>query len=179
MAPPPFEHILYEKKGRIAYVTVNRPQVMNALHPPAHAELTRAWDDFIADDQVWVAILTGAGERAFSAGSDLKYRVEQTDDDQLRNPVHSPAHILDRCYKPIIAAVNGYAVGGGLELALRCDLIVAASSARFGLPRGPAWSASRCWRRAQTAAPHPLSPSHGDDPDRQSCSRRGKPWPWA
>ena len=78
---PPFEHILYEKKGRIAYVTINRPQVMNALHPPAHAELTRAWDDFIADDQVWVAILTGAGERAFSAGTDLKYRVEQTDDD--------------------------------------------------------------------------------------------------
>ncbi len=129
-----FEYILYEKKGRIAYVTLNRPEVMNALHPPLGAELTQAWSDFIDDDEIWVAILTGAGDRAFCAGSDLKWRVEAADEGGLRNPVHNPVHILDRCYKPIIAAVNGYAVGGGLELALRCDLIVAARNAQFGLP---------------------------------------------
>jgi crotonobetainyl-CoA hydratase len=88
----------------------------------------------MADDALWAAILTGAGERAFSAGSDLKYRVQEADDAALRNPEGHGGHILDRCWKPIIAAVNGYAVGGGLELALRCDIILAAEHAQFGLP---------------------------------------------
>jgi enoyl-CoA hydratase/carnithine racemase len=88
----------------------------------------------MANDDLWVAILTGAGERAFSAGSDLKYRVEDADENALRNPEPRGGHILDQCWKPIIAAVNGYAVGGGLELALRCDIIIAADHARFGLP---------------------------------------------
>ena len=129
-----FENIQYEKKGHITYVTLDRPEVMNAINPPLHAELTQAWSDFIDDDDAWVAILTGAGDRAFCAGSDLKWRVEGADDSALRNPVHSPVHVLDRCYKPVIAAVNGYAIGGGLEMALRCDLIVAAQQAQFGLP---------------------------------------------
>jgi enoyl-CoA hydratase/carnithine racemase len=67
------EFVRYEKRDRIAYVTINRPEVMNALHPPANDELSRVWDDFAADPDVWVGILTGAGERAFSAGNDLKY----------------------------------------------------------------------------------------------------------
>lgn len=129
-----FEFILYDKIGHIAYVTLNRPERMNALHPPLQAELARAWADYMADDALWVAILTGAGERAFSAGSDLKYRVQEADDTALRNPEGHGGHILDRCWKPIIAAVNGYAVGGGLELALRCDIIIAAEHAQFGLP---------------------------------------------
>jgi len=129
-----YEHILYEVRGHIAYVTLNRPQVMNALHPPAHRELAAAWADYMADDNLWVAILTGAGERAFSAGSDLKYRVAEADERELREPGKRREHILDRCWKPIIAAVNGYAVGGGLELAMRCDIILAAEHARFGLP---------------------------------------------
>jgi enoyl-CoA hydratase/carnithine racemase len=107
---------------------------MNALHPPAHQELAAAWAETMADDNLWVAILTGAGERAFSAGSDLKYRVSEADERELREPSKRREHILDRCWKPIIAAVNGYAVGGGLELAMRCDIIVAAEHARFGLP---------------------------------------------
>ena len=129
-----YQFIQYEKRDRIAYVTINRPEVMNALHPPCSVELSQAWADFMADDDLWVAILTGAGERAFSAGSDLKYRVEDADEHNLRNPAPSRGHILDQCWKPIIAAVNGYAVGGGLELALRCDIIIAAEHARFGLP---------------------------------------------
>jgi enoyl-CoA hydratase/carnithine racemase len=129
-----YEHILYEKRGHVAYVTLNRPQVMNALHPPAHRELADAWADYMADDNLWAAILTGAGERAFSAGSDLKYRVAEADERELRDPSRQRGHILDRCWKPIIAAVNGYAVGGGLELAMRCDIILAAEHARFGLP---------------------------------------------
>lgn len=129
-----YEHILYEKRDHVAYVTLNRPQVLNALHPPAHRELSDAWTDYMADDNLWVAILTGAGERAFSAGSDLKYRVAEADERKLREPSRQRGHVLDRCWKPIIAAVNGYAVGGGLELALRCDIILAAEHARFGLP---------------------------------------------
>ncbi|MFH1084153.1 MAG: enoyl-CoA hydratase-related protein [Chloroflexota bacterium] len=129
-----YEFIRYEERGRIAYVTLNRPEVMNALHPPAHAELARAWTDYMADPDLWVAILTGAGERAFSAGSDLKWRTTAADEDALRNPAQARGHILDQCVKPIIAAVNGYVVGGGLELALRCDIIIAAEHAQFGLP---------------------------------------------
>ena len=129
-----YQFIRYEKKGRIARVTINRPEVMNALHPPAHAELSRIWMDFMADPQLWVAILTGAGDRAFSAGTDLKYRVTEEEADALRNPVQSRGHLLDHCWKPVIAAVNGYAVGGGLELALHCDMTIASETARFGLP---------------------------------------------
>lgn len=129
-----YEFLRYERKDHLVYVTLDRPEVMNALHPPLKAELDRAWGDFIADPQAWVAILTGAGDRAFCAGADLKYRVSEADDQALRNPEAPRRHILDRCYKPIIAAINGYAVGGGLELALHCDILIAAENARLGLP---------------------------------------------
>lgn len=128
------QYVLYEKRDAVAYVTVNRPEVMNALHPPARTELEQVWEDFLADDGLWVAILTGAGERAFCAGSDLKYRVTEADEQALRRPAAPSSGVLERCWKPVIAAVNGYAVGGGLELALGCDLIVAADNAQFGLP---------------------------------------------
>jgi enoyl-CoA hydratase/carnithine racemase len=128
------EHILYEKKGHVATVTLNRPHRLNALHPPAHRELSEAWTDYMADDELWVAILTGAGDRAFCAGSDLKYRVSEADERALREPGKRREHVLDRCWKPIIAAINGYAVGGGLELAMRCDILIAAEHAQFGLP---------------------------------------------
>ena len=129
-----YQHILYEKKGRVATVTINRPEVMNAIHPPTLAELNEAWTDYVADDDLWVAIYTGAGERAFCAGADLKYRVEEADEQKLRRPAGGHGHVMDQCQKPIIGAVNGYAVGGGLEMALRCDIIIAAEHAQFGLP---------------------------------------------
>ena len=131
-----FKTIVYEKDESIAYVTLNRPEVMNALHPPAHEELWEVWYDFRDDPDVWVAILTGAGERAFSAGNDLKYQAAHAGEP---TPVLLPGGfggITNRfdCNKPIIAAVNGYALGGGFEIALACDIIIAAEQARFGLP---------------------------------------------
>lgn len=129
-----YQYVLFEKRDRIAYITLNRPEVLNAMHPPLGAELERIWAHYVADPDLWVAILNGAGERAFSAGADLKYRVGEADEQALRRPVGGGGSVLDRCWKPIIAAVNGYAVGGGLELALRCDIIVAAEHAQFGLP---------------------------------------------
>ena len=132
-----FEFTSYEKKGRIAYVTINRPEVMNAVHPPASRELSEIWDDFQSDDDAWVAIFTGAGDRAFSAGNDLKYTAAHPDEPRVTESTKGGfggiTHRFD-LFKPIIAAVNGYALGGGFEMALACDIIVAADHARFGLP---------------------------------------------
>jgi enoyl-CoA hydratase/carnithine racemase len=127
------EFVRYEKRGHTAVVTINRPEVMNALHPPANEELSRVWDDFAADPELWVAILTGAGERAFSAGNDLKWTAQHG---VPRMPKGGFGGIVARhdLWKPLIAAVNGFALGGGLELALACDIIVAAEHARVGLP---------------------------------------------
>ncbi|HJQ84629.1 MAG TPA: enoyl-CoA hydratase-related protein [Candidatus Binatia bacterium] len=127
------EFVRYEKRGRIATVTIARPEVMNALHPPANEELSRVWDDFAADPETWVAILTGAGDRAFSAGNDLKWTATHG---VPRMPKGGFGGIVarDDLWKPIIAAVNGVALGGGLEIALACDVIVAAETARLGLP---------------------------------------------
>jgi enoyl-CoA hydratase/carnithine racemase len=128
----------YVKRGRIAYVTINRPEVMNALHLEAHLELKDIWEDFRDDPEVWVAILTGAGERAFSAGNDLKATAERTAaGTDVQGSERPPFGRITRdfdCPKPLIAAVNGVAVGGGLEMALACDVIVAADHARLGLP---------------------------------------------
>jgi enoyl-CoA hydratase/carnithine racemase len=127
------EFVRYEKRNRIAWVTIDRPAVMNALHPPANEELSRVWDDFAADPETWVAILSGAGDRAFSAGNDLKWTVEHG---VPRMPKGGFGGLVarDDLWKPIIAAVNGVALGGGLEIALACDVIVAADTARLGLP---------------------------------------------
>ena len=128
-----FEFITYEKEGHLAMITINRPEVMNALHPPANRELAAAWDDVAADREVWVAIISGAGDRAFSAGNDLKWTAAHG------VPELPPSGFGGICsrfdlWKPVIAAVNGLALGGGFEIALAADIIVAAEHARFGLP---------------------------------------------
>jgi len=131
-----FKCIIYKKRNRIAYITINRPDVMNAVDPPTAYELWKAWCNFRDDPDAWVAIITGAGNQAFSAGNDLKYsaNLSGAELDQQWPPGGFGGNTEFECWKPSIAAINGLALGGGLEMALACDIIVAAEHAKLGLP---------------------------------------------
>jgi len=118
----------YRKDGRIAIFTLNRPDALNALNSQLRRELSEAMADFRDDPDLWVGIIQGAGEKAFSAGADIKeFRPE---------PVGPDTELVeaDQIWKPFIAAIHGYCLGGGLELALTCDFRIAAENSRFGYP---------------------------------------------
>lgn len=121
-----------DSKDHILTVTINRPERLNALHPPGNAELGEVFDAFAADDDLWVAIITGEG-RGFCAGNDLRYQAEGGE--RVPNP-KGFGGLTSRfdLSKPVVAAVNGVAMGGGFEICLACDLIIASESALFALP---------------------------------------------
>ena len=126
------DYSIAEKADHILTVRINRPDRLNALHPLANAELGQVFDDFAADDDMWVAIITGEG-RGFSAGNDLRYQAEGG----KRVPTPRGFGGLTSRFdmnKPVIAAGNGVAMGGGFEIALACDLIIASENAKFALP---------------------------------------------
>jgi enoyl-CoA hydratase/carnithine racemase len=132
--------VLYEKRERIAYVTINRPEARNAIDPDVHRLMIETWADFRDDDSVDVAILTGAGDDAFCAGADLKTYIPPIIQNASPHEIREIVEVglngftrgMHRIYKPIIGAVNGWALAGGLETALACDIRIASERAMFG-----------------------------------------------
>ena len=128
-----YEHILVDVEAPIATVTLNRPKVLNALSPDLIRELTTAMSDLDADDSVRAVVLTG-GPKVFAAGADIGDMADQGPVDQLLRDQTGRWAPLAGFKKPLVAAVNGYALGGGCEVALMCDLLIAGETARFGQP---------------------------------------------
>jgi E-phenylitaconyl-CoA hydratase len=127
--------VIYEKKDNIAYLTLNRPEAMNSLDPETQKELEEIFNDFEQDDSLRVAILTGAGEKAFCTGSDLKKTMPPSTsvaETYFQPGTKSLTRDL-KLSKPIICAINGYALAGGMELAMACDIRIASENASFGL----------------------------------------------
>ncbi len=128
-----YKRIIVETRGHVGLITLNRPKALNALNAALIDELNLALDAYEADDDVRAIVITGS-ERAFAAGADVNEMSEKSFIDVVRDDFIAPWERVTRCRKPVIAAVAGYALGGGCELAMMCDTIIAAETAKFGQP---------------------------------------------
>src|ERR1700742_1133467 len=130
------ENVLYEKKGAIAYVTVNRPKVLNALNTPTWADLRTAFEDAKNDTAVRGVILTGAGDKAFIAGADISElaHASAVDAEHSSRFGQGVLDLIENLGKPVVAAIKGFALGGGCETAMACTIRIAVETAHFGLP---------------------------------------------
>jgi len=151
-----FEHVLVDKNGPILEITINRPDSRNSLTPEANYELEHIFNLYEKDHSLWVAILTGAGDKSFCSGNDLKYSASGK---QIWVPETGFGGLTNRKkrFKPVIAAVNGYAFGGGLEIAMSCDVIIADETAKFALPEvksGLIAAATGLFRLPKAIPPH-------------------------
>jgi len=135
-AVPLLTNVLYETKGPIAYVTVNRPEVLNALDSDTWGDLERAFEEALEDPGVRGVILTGAGEKAFIAGADISELAEITAVEAQKSSRfgQSVLDLIENLGKPVVAAVNGFALGGGCETAMACTIRIASEKAKFGQP---------------------------------------------
>jgi enoyl-CoA hydratase len=129
----PYTSILTETRGRVGLVTLNRPEAMNALNPTLVSELMSALEAFDADENIG-AMLVAGNEKVFAAGADIKFMADASEEEMRQNPFIDSFDRIRKIKKPIIAAVSGWALGGGCELAMSCDMIVASERARFGQP---------------------------------------------
>lgn len=129
-----YEFITTERKGHVLVVTMNRPEVYNAVHVDMHNEMSDCWDAFARDQDLWVAVLTGAGDRAFCAGNDLKATAAGGSLKPMPSSGFAGLSSRFDLEKPIVAAINGFAMGGGFETALSCDILIASENAKFALP---------------------------------------------
>ncbi len=125
--------VTVETRGRVGLITLSRPKALNALNAALISDLNQALDRFEDDDDIAAIVVTGS-ERAFAAGADVKEMQDKTFADVVRHDFIAPRERITRCRKPVVAAVAGYALGGGCELAMMCDVIIAADSAKFGQP---------------------------------------------
>lgn len=132
----PYKYINVETEGNLFILTIDRPDVMNAISPAASHEMAEALDRFEADDSLWVGIITGSGSDAFCAGGDISVMAAAKTNEDYQMPFSGYGGMTNRtsCNKPIIAAVNGICFGGGFEVALACDIVIASENASFGLP---------------------------------------------
>ena len=128
-----YNTIRAETRGKVGLITLNRPKALNALNSELVGEVNRALDGFEADDGIGAAVIAG-GERAFAAGADIKEMQPKTYMDAFFGDFIGPWDRVARCRKPVVAAVAGYALGGGCELAMMCDILIAADTAKFGQP---------------------------------------------